>query len=161
MVAEIGWAETATALLALAGAVLGAAAVWFTSLTYRKQAALLRTAALVEPRVAAYSALMGLLEAYGDDVTEPPRPNAVPFANRRQLAADMRHWYYRQGGWLMDGDTFNSYRAARQQLLTETAAARDVYDALSALRTEMKIELGARELSEQSQPFARSKSRLY
>jgi hypothetical protein len=66
---------------------------------------------------------------------------------------------YEEGGWLMDGNTFNSYKAARTTLLREDAGADSVFDALSMLRTDMKIELGVREPSERDVPSAPSEER--
>jgi hypothetical protein len=152
------WADLTIALLALLGACLGAGAIVLTSLSYHKQAALLRTAALTEPRVVAYGQIVREFRAYGDE-SSPPNPVDVPFAERQQLAARMQAWYYEQGGWLMDGNTFNSYRGARTTLLDEDARKDSVFDALSALRTEMKIELGVREPSERDVPYAASEER--
>src|SRR5580765_7088768 len=95
------WLDVTIALHALAGAVLGAGAIWLTSLSYRKQAALLRTAALIEPRVAAYGRIVKEFRAYGDEHI-PPNAVDVPLAERKQLATRMQAWYYEQGGWLMD-----------------------------------------------------------
>jgi hypothetical protein len=144
------------ALLALAGAVLGAGAIWFTSLSYRLQSALQRTTALTGPRVAAYQRIVKEFRAYSDESGEPVD---IPFAERSILAAQMQDWYFEQGGWLMDGDTFNSYRAARRALLNKDADAASVFNALSSLRTEMKIELGVREPPERDKPFAPSEER--
>jgi hypothetical protein len=73
----------------------------------------------------------------------------------------MRAWYYEQGGWLMSGDAFNKYRAARQLLLRDTASAEVVYDAFSALRTERRIDVGAREPTERHEPFAAGHEQQY
>jgi hypothetical protein len=154
------WVEVTIALLALLGAALGAGAIWFTSISYRKQATLLRTAALIEPRIAAYSLMVKECRAYADE-SSPPNPVDVPFAERQQLAARMQAWYYEHGGWLMDGNTFNSYLAARTTLLDKDARADPVFKALSMLRTDMKIELGVREPSEREAPLARSEERGY
>jgi len=157
-VVAAAWADAVIALLALAGAVLGAGALVFTSLSYRKQSALYKTAALTEPRVAAYSAIVKEFRRYVDEASKPVD---VPFDVRHELASTMQAWYFEQGGWLMDGNTFNSYRVVRQKLRTRAADAESVFNALSALRTEMKIELGVRELGERDKPFAESEERGY
>jgi len=116
------------------------------ALPYRKQAALQRQAALVGPRLESYSKVVPSMLDSRDDVGNP---REVPPDDRTEFARQLRAWYYTDGGaLLLTGDAFNAYRDAHRLLLDSKAAAKEVADSLSKLRTELKLDIGSRQTEE-------------
>ena len=148
-------------VVTLLGVAITALVTWGVALPYRKHAALKRAELLSGPRLEAYRLVLHRMKPFGDDQHEPPEAQRIPFAERRKLAVWLRTWYFEADGWLMSGDAFNAYRAVRAILLEKGAEPNAVYQALSNLRTELKIDLGVRELPERDIPFATSRERTY
>ena len=150
--------DVAVALIAAGGAVAGGAVTGVitlrATLPYRQQAALQRQAALVAARVESYSKVIAWMSPYLDD---QGAPREVPLEERQHHVHQLREWYYNEGGaLLLTGNSFNAYRSARAALLDTDADSKSVADALSALRTELKLDVGSRQPQERDKPFARS-----
>jgi hypothetical protein len=87
-------------------------------------------------------------------------PCEVPFEQRKEHGARLRTWYYHEGGaLLLSGNAFNAYRAAVRALLDPDADSKSVSDALSTLRTELKMDVGSRQGEERDTRFAPSVER--
>jgi hypothetical protein len=149
------------AVVTLLGVSITALVTWGVALPYRKQAALKRAESLTGSRLKAYRLVVSEMKPFGDELHWPPEPQKIPFAERRKLAAWLQTWYFEEDGWLMSGDAFNAYGFVRATLLEKGAKPQAVYDSLSMLRTELKVDLGVREPSERSIPFATSRERTY
>jgi hypothetical protein len=59
---------------------------------------------------------------------------------RQKRVDDLTAWFYSGGGLLLSGDAHNAFLAARSQLENEQPTEQELTDALSALRTELKID---------------------
>jgi hypothetical protein len=75
---------------------------------------------------------------------------------RQKRADDLTAWFYSGGGLLLSGDAHNAFQAARSRLEDEQPAEQELIDALSALRTELKIDLSVRHPDERHVPMAPS-----
>jgi len=139
--------DVAVALIAAGGAVAGSAVTGVitlrATLSYRKQAALERQAALVGARLESYGEVVSWMSPYLD---ASGAPCEVPFEERKAHGQRLRAWYFHEGGaLLLSGNAFNEYRAAVGALLDPDADSKSVADALTMLRTELKIDVGSRQ----------------
>jgi hypothetical protein len=109
---------------------------------------------LFDARLEAYAKLLALTKprTLGGTPTSAPR-------ERGARATALTGWFYEGGGLLLSGDAHNAFYAARGRLEDERATDEEVRDALSALRTELKIDLGVRRPDERDIPMAPSQAR--
>jgi hypothetical protein len=76
----------------------------------------------------------------------------------------MRTWFYEKGGaLLLSGNAFNAFRCARDVLLApdDETDPTEVSNALSTLRTELKIDISSRQPSERAVEFAPSEEQRW
>jgi hypothetical protein len=108
-------------------------------------------AALVKARLDAYRTLLQLTNAgsLGKATTLKSR-------ERRKRARELTAWFYAGDGLLLSGDAHRAFYAARAVLEDEHTSDEQVRTALSALRTELKIDLGVRHPYERDVPMAPS-----
>jgi hypothetical protein len=99
-----------------------------------------RVDGLFEARLSAYRELLALIA----DVAGGGQPDA---------ASRLADWYV-QHGLLMSGSALHSFLGVRGQLL-DRDPTQDLRVAVSALRTELKIDLGVRDASERDVPLER------
>jgi hypothetical protein len=103
------------------------------------------------------------LEAYREllPLTNPrAQGDARPLnsTQRGQRANELTQWFYTGGGLLLSGDAHRAFIAARDRLEDQRATDDDVRNTLSALRTELKIDLGIRDPDERDVPMAPSQA---
>jgi hypothetical protein len=96
---------------------------------------------LLEARLAAYALLFGLTR-YGSE----GQPLSLSDKERARCAERLMDWFYGEegGGLLLSGEAFLALRRAHARLTDPTANDRERWRAFSALRTELKIDLGVR-----------------
>ena len=76
---------------------------------------------------------------------------------KAERAAALDTWFYNEAdGLLLSGDAFAVWRNARDLLRDPGSRDDDISGALSALRTELKIDLGVRHPDERDVPMAAS-----
>jgi hypothetical protein len=92
---------------------------------------------LLNARLDAYEALIPLTD-YGPE----DQPLAMSLEDRGTRATEMMVWFYERGGLLMSSDALVAFRLAHQRLTASDADDHARRKAFSALRTELKIELG-------------------
>jgi hypothetical protein len=105
---------------------------------------------LLEARLAKYQGLLPLTK------TDLEGGNARA---RRKRASAMTEWFYAGGGILLSGDAHQAFVAARKSLEDEDATEDRVSKAMTALRTELKIDVLARDADERDVPMAPSQAR--
>jgi hypothetical protein len=115
---------------------------------------------VVEPNGAQFDAR---LKAYREllpltNTRTPADPTPLNSTERRQRANELTQWFYTGGGLLLSGDAHRAFIAARDRLEDERATDGDVRTELSALRTELKIDLGIRDPDERDVPMAPSQA---
>ena len=138
------------AAAALAGGALGSYTTFKITRPFQQEAALERAASAFEKRLPRYLRQWKLTE-YGTEEV----PFDLVLSERRELVEQMRDWYYTDGGGLlMSGRAFNRWRVARDLLLKPKATPSEIYEALSELRTHLKIDLGIRQIEEADVRFA-------
>jgi hypothetical protein len=96
-----------------------------------------RAEALLGARLSAYASLLPLTE-YGT----PERPRVLSPDQRKSLDTKLEEWFYDRGGLLLSSPSLASFRLARHRLTDDQASHEHRRHAFSALRTELKIELG-------------------
>jgi len=103
---------------------------------------------LFETRLLAYGALLPLTRPKPDGQTQTS-PDALT------------DWYYASGnGLLLSGDALRAFLDARKTLRDPSATTDSVKETMSALRTELKIDLGTRHPDERRVELARPIERL-
>lgn len=103
------------------------------------------TDALFRARSSAYATLLPLTR-YGSE-EKPFEPSAQERAARD---AELTDWFYDTGGLLMSAPTLVAFRTARAELRRSEATNAERWRAFSALRTELKIDLGVGHPEERS-----------
>jgi hypothetical protein len=104
---------------------------------------------VAQARLVSYGSLLGLTR-YGSE-HEPLR---LPADERAQRATELMDWFYRGGGLLLSGQSLVALLVAHDRLTNEEASDSDRRNAFSALRTELKIDLGVRDADERSLQMA-------
>jgi hypothetical protein len=106
---------------------------------FRQSAALNRTAELFRARLTAYGKLLPLLN----------HRRIIAGYGSRAVAKEMTEWFYENGnGLLLSGRAHEQFRQTRSVLEATYSRYKDVEDSLSALRTDLKIDLGVRQPQE-------------
>jgi hypothetical protein len=105
--------------------------------------------ALFEARLKAYQMLLPLT-----DVGSPGKATTWTSQEREERAREFTAWFYFTGGLLLSGDAHRAFYAARERLQDKCATDEELRQALSALRTELKIDLGVRHPDERHVPMA-------
>jgi hypothetical protein len=148
--------DLAIALVSAGAAVFGAGIGAYGTVKARRpfpqELALARAGLLLERQLLAFGSLLPLTEYGSED-----KPKDLPLDERRELAKRMTDWYYHEGsGLLLSGRSIGQFVAARKALEDPNATPKEIRDALSLLRTDLKIELGVREPSERLVQMANS-----
>lgn len=99
-------------------------------------------AEVIQARLGAYAKLLPFTEWLpGDD--KPGREERL------------KNWFYEEAnGLLLSGDAFTDFLHARKLLLDPGLTDSDIRAAMSALRTELKIDLGVRDVTERHIPLS-------
>jgi hypothetical protein len=108
-------------------------------------------AALITARLDAYQRLLQL-----SNVGPPGKAMKLTSRERRKRARALTAWFYEGGGLLLSGDAHRAFYAARARLEDEHATGDGVRAVLSALRTELRIDVGVRHPDERHVPMAQS-----
>jgi hypothetical protein len=103
--------------------------------------------------VSTYAALLPLTYAGRPEKTTVWTPKA-----RAKRVEELNAWFYGGGGLVLSGDAHQAFYDARSRLQDEQATNEEVRDAMSALRTELKIDLGVRHPDERHVPMAPSQA---
>jgi hypothetical protein len=106
---------------------------------------------LVSARLNAYQALLPLTSHRSSR-----RRTTLTPKERRERAEELTAWFYSGGGLLLSGDAHAAFLAARNRLEDDQPTEQELRDALSALRTELKIDVGVRHPDERNVPMAAS-----
>jgi hypothetical protein len=104
---------------------------------------------LLEARLAAYRSLL-LLTDYGS----PELPAALTPDEREVRAHDLRRWFYEGGGLLLSSEAFVTWRLVQARLADPASGDATLRKLFSALRTELKIDLGVRDPDERDVEMA-------
>ena len=104
---------------------------------------------LSQARLASYASLLRLTR-YGAE----GRPFSLSVDERAAARDELMDWFYAGGGLLLSSDAFVAFRAAHAQLTATDATDTDRWRAFSALRTELKIDLGVRHADVRNVPMA-------
>lgn len=108
--------------------------------SYRQAAALSRAPELFQARLKAYAELLPHLDY---DRLSARQVDAA------SLDHEMRAWYYEDGnGLLLSGRSLEQFQRTRTALRVGNGAEAGVNEALSVLRTDLKIDLGVRQPQE-------------
>jgi hypothetical protein len=108
---------------------------------FRQDAALGRAVPLFERRFDAYSRLWPLT-SYGPE----GKPKELDAAARQDVADQLNDWFYTDGaGLLLSGRALRQFIEARDILMEADATGHAIWDKLSRLRTDLKIDLGVRQ----------------
>lgn len=112
---------------------------------FRQSAALNRAAELFKARFSAYGTLLPILD----------QRRVLAMEKSRHAAGEaMTEWYYEGGnGLLLSGRALTQFLRTREVLGRETSRRSDVEAALTALRTDLKIDLGVRQPQERGANF--------
>jgi hypothetical protein len=107
--------------------------------------------ALITARLEAYQTLLQLT-----NVGPPGKAMRLSPRERRKRAAALTAWFYGGGGLLLSGDAHRAFYAARARLEDKYATVTTVRAVMSALRTELKIDVGVRHPDERDVSMAQS-----
>jgi len=137
-----------TAAGTLGGAGIGA---YVTLRVHRRERSERVQERLFEARRAAYGRLMRLT-----DVGREDQPSEMGDEARGERANAMTAWYYQDGsGLLLSSGALRQFLRVRAALSAPASEPAAIRDAMSLLRTELKIELGVREEAERDVPTPR------
>jgi hypothetical protein len=106
-------------------------------------------APLLEARLQAYGRLLPLTR-YGPE-NQPDEPTAE---ERQVRVRALMDWFYDDGGLLLSSEAHVAFRMARDKLAEDRATNAERWTAFSALRTELKIDLGVRHADVRDVPMA-------
>jgi hypothetical protein len=133
---------------ALLGSCVGAYATIKARPPFRQELAVSQARVLLQLKMTAFADLLPLT-AYGSE--------DLSLERRQERARKMTAWYYEGGnGLLLSGTSMGQFVAARAALENPQANSKGIREALSLLRTDLKIELGVREPGERDTPYAPS-----
>jgi hypothetical protein len=105
---------------------------------------------LFEARLNSYRSLLHLTSV------QSPSTGTLSPDERRDRAKELTEWFYSGGGLLLSGDALNVFLVARSRLEDERSTDDVLRAAMSALRTELKIDLGVRHSDERHVPMSQS-----
>jgi hypothetical protein len=104
---------------------------------------------LVQARMQTYTALYALSRFGPEDA--PLTLSASECAVRAEKLLD---WFYAGGGLVLSGEAFVAFRRAQKRLMQHDATDAARWHAFSALRTELKIDVGVRHADVRAIPLA-------
>lgn len=126
-----------TAAAGLFGAAVGGWVTWKVSGPYWERAKLSAVGPLIEARLPAYQTLWKLTD-YGPEES----PSQLTPVQRRDLAEQIRAWYYKDGaGLLMSDGARRQWTAVQEQLLDDAVDGQAMRRAMSCLRTRLKQDV--------------------
>jgi hypothetical protein len=100
-------------------------------------------AQVLDARLSYYAPLAALT-----DVGSKEAPRRLSNSERAQRAGDLRDWYYGAGGLLLSSTALPAFLRAQACLTDDTSTDEERWQAFSRLRTELKIDLGVRDVAE-------------
>ncbi|WP_132195150.1 hypothetical protein [Kribbella orskensis] len=123
-------------------------AEWLTTMgtptAFRQGAVLARVPPLFDRRFVAYGRLLALT-----DVGSAAQPRELDLPERSELADGLMAWYYEQGaGLLLSGRAFAQFQRVQDALLAQYTEPAALQLEFSRLRTDLKIDLGVRQVQE-------------
>jgi len=112
---------------------------WFKARLERLKGQLQLGRAIAPKRASAYGELWQLTEPLS-----PSRPDEISLEEREKLRETLTSWYYDKGNALyLSLNASDLFLKGRRLLAKEsTARAKEVTDAFSSLRTQMKVDIG-------------------
>ncbi len=128
--------------------LLGDPAKFNTALPARNSDGVKRDA-VVEARLASYTLVLKLTR-YGPE----DRPLVLSSDEREQRADALMDWFYGGGGLLLSSEAHIAFLSAHRHLTNAQATDKHRRDAFSALRTELKIDLGVGQADERNVQMA-------